>query len=272
MVTGNAAWLSAASHVCSSLDRSTRYWIVSCSTPTPFSCANVAVSAATSASPAARGGVKVVAPIACASRSGVSAAATAGHESGSSISRCAAVRFDSGRKTFPFESTRCSSRAGRPAVRAPGGVQQRHAVAAIVRDDHAGGGAEHRRQVVLDQLRVPAEAVAPARRLGGEPVAGKVQRADAEPRAERAGHRVPVDAAGRPAMHEQQHRRGRIAELDVEDVDRGRGRVSRAPGEVAATASPLVRPHRGHDRSAPAVSCAVTSAATRSPDRIAPSM
>jgi hypothetical protein len=81
-------------------------------------------------------------------------------------------------------------------------MQKRHAVTAIVRDDHASLGADHLRQVELNKLLVPGEAVAPPLRLVREPIAREVQRADAESPAQRAGDLKPVDAAGRPAVDE----------------------------------------------------------------------
>src|SRR5689334_18526046 len=109
----------------------------------------------------------------------------------------------------------------RSALRATRGMQERNTVTAIVRDDDRGLGTDHLREVELDELFVSGQAVAPPARLIREPVAGEVQCADAEPRAEVVGSLKPVDAAGGPAMYEQQHRRVAVADLDVKYLDRG---------------------------------------------------
>jgi hypothetical protein len=62
-------------------------------------------------------------------------------------------------------------------------MHERHAVTAVVRDDHASLGAQHLRYVELEELGVAREAVAPPLRLVREPVAREVQRADTESRA-----------------------------------------------------------------------------------------
>src|SRR5207248_3127890 len=97
-----------------------------------------------------------------------------------------------------------------------GSMQQRHAVTAIVRDDHSRLGADDLREVELNELLVPGEAVAPLLRLVREPVAREVQRANPESPAQLAGDLKPVDAASGPAVDEQQHRSAGIAHLHVE--------------------------------------------------------
>src|SRR6516165_9927843 len=105
-VTGNGALASAVSHVCSSFDRSTRYWIPSCRTLMPSWYAKVAARASTSGSPAWRGGVNTVAPRPSARTEGVTVPASFDHDPASRTSRCAWVRFDSGRKMLPLDRTR----------------------------------------------------------------------------------------------------------------------------------------------------------------------
>src|SRR5262249_51345382 len=101
-------------------------------------------------------------------------------------------------------------------------------VTAIVRDDHSRLGADDLREVELNKLLVPGEAVAPPLRLVREPVAREVQRTDTESPAQRAGDLEPVDAAGGPALDEQQYRGAGIAHLHVEDLHR-RGVPLRRP-------------------------------------------
>src|SRR5262249_46211008 len=83
--------------------------------------------------------------------------------------------------------------------------------------------------------------------LAGEPVAREIQRADTESGAQRPGHVEPVDAAGGPAVDEQQHRSARVAELDVENLNRHGVFRRRLPGEIATTTSPVLSPRSGHD-------------------------
>src|SRR5262249_7738247 len=99
-------------------------------------------------------------------------------------------------------------------------MQQRHAVTAIVRDDHSRLGADDLREVELNELLVPGKAVAPPLRLVREPVAREVQRADTEPPAQRAGDFQPAPAPGRPAADWKQHRSAGIAHLHLEYLHR----------------------------------------------------
>ena len=101
-------------------------------------------------------------------------------------------------------------------------------------------------QVEAEQLSVSHQRVAPAGRLVGEPVAGEVDRADPKALGESVDGLVPVDAAGRKAVHEQQHRRVRVACLHVEDLHRLRVRVVRGPGEIFAAGSPVVGSRGAH--------------------------
>ena len=117
----------------------------------------------------------------------------------------------------------------RPAFGTTGSMDKRHAVTTIVRDDHTSLGADHLRHVELDELRVSREAVAPPLWLGREPVAREVQRADAESGAELIGDLEPVDAAGGPAVYEQQHRSAGIADLNVEYLNRRGALLRRLP-------------------------------------------
>jgi len=126
MVTGNGALARAVSHVCSCSERSARYWIVSCRTAVPPPWAKVAVRAWTSGSPAWRLGQV----------------------------RQRQEDVAVGQDQVPW-------RRRRPAAGAPGRVHQGHAVTAVVRDDHGGLGAQHLRQVELQELRIAREAVTP---------------------------------------------------------------------------------------------------------------
>lgn len=91
----------------------------------------------------------------------------------------------------------------RPALRAPRGVQKSNAVPAIVCNYHAGIGADHLRQVELDELFISRQAVTPPLRHIGESITGEVRCADPESRAQLVSCGRPVEAAGRPAMNEQ---------------------------------------------------------------------
>src|SRR5262245_54820505 len=99
-------------------------------------------------------------------------------------------------------------------------MEKRDAVTAIVRDYHDGLGTDDLGYVVLDQLHVSSEAVAPPRRLVREPIAWEVQCADAEARAELIRDLEPIDAAGRPAVNEQHHRSVGVTDLNMENFDR----------------------------------------------------
>src|SRR5262249_31447255 len=102
-------------------------------------------------------------------------------------------------------------------------------------------------EVELDEFLIAPEAVAPPLRLVRESVAREVQRADPESCAQLPGHVKPVDAAGGPAVDEQQHRSARVAELNVENLNRTGVLRRRPPGEMATTTSPVLSPRHGHD-------------------------
>src|SRR5215469_11498531 len=93
----------------------------------------------------------------------------------------------------------------RSALSATDGMEERHAVATIVRDHHRSVGAHQLTQVELDELFVSSQTVAPPVRLVRESIAREVERAHAERRAQLLSDLEPVDAASRPAMDEQQH-------------------------------------------------------------------
>ena len=102
---------------------------------------------------------------------------------------------------------------------APRGEREGDAVASIVGDHRARSRARDLAEVVLDQQSVATERVALALRLVGEAVTPESPAADPVVSAERLGDVVPVDAARREAVQQEQRGSVRIAELGMEDLE-----------------------------------------------------
>ena len=103
------------------------------------------------------------------------------------------------------------------------------------------------------------QRVAPFLWLVGEPEAGEVQHADPAVTAEGTHDVVPVNAAGREAMH-QEHQRGlRIAELGVEDPQLGH------PGRGLARGPVKNLPASSHSRARPSIAIRTICAGSNAP-------